>query len=574
MPGTLGSGTLGSGTLGNPDAYVGPTLSKVAIGRSFPPDRLAIRIDAPNGFSARWAEDESFPHNVISNIEFEDEMPGGDKSLAGVLARNPQLRWRDDEAFADVKCYQPGVSPVFEGFLDKEPNVSGDQMSINPAMLGNQSVLEDDQGEGIGIINSDLGAWSGASPARRLLMALANTPIQQDAQAYYGQNYTSLRLEIQNGWEAPTRPDSEGWFDAGSGIKVARVLGGWRNGWNDAGFELLVGYSADESNMTEDSPDLYGAVEGSIDRSAANPRRYVRIKWIYNATPSGSEGGQFPVDLTNLRVIADHGLALQGTFPNVGFKMKQILEYIIPKYASPLEVRPEDIDDDGYILQHAWYERGPVADIVHDVLKYSLYDWFVRGKRFKVKKPGSYGRFWKAYVRESQLNEVGIDSQSLWDEIVVRFQDVSGKTLYVGPPGSGCDVEDVRLKLTDSDHPAVRAGRKRRSVLDMKGISNPAQAIEVGIRFLEESVLLNHAGSATLSGYVMDNHGVFWPAACVKSGDYISFVDAADPSYRKIVNRKYAHNSRGSEVDLDAPPSGMEALLERLQAALIPLGVS
>jgi hypothetical protein len=60
----------------------------------------------------------------------------------------------------------------------------------------------------------------------------------------------------------------------------------------------------------------------------------------------------------------------------------------------------------------------------------------------------------------------------------------------------------------------------------------------------------------------------------VRAGDYIAFVDAADHAYRKIVATNYQHDNRANEIDLDAPATGLEALLERLQAALIPTGVS
>lgn len=559
-----------------------PTISRVAVRREYPPDKMAIRIDAPNGFSNRWAEDEAVAQNVLSNIEFEDEIPGGDKSLSGLLARNPQFRWRDDEAYAEITAYQPGVNKVFEGFLDKEPDVSGDQMSITPAALGNQSILDDDQGAGIGFIDCPLSKWGDPSSQRRKNVikgsgrSFANTSISDGFAGKEGLSSGKI-IEISH-WDESPKPTAEAWY-YGEGQDIGAVLFDY-NIVKAAGTELL------ENRIYLVSDDVASTILATsakfVNAEVLNQRlnaggagaKYALLNFVWSLGGTGDNNGDSWA-FTNLKILGNQGLSLKGAWPNVGFTVKQMIEYLIPRLAAPLEVRSEDIDDDEYIINQAWYgEKGSTSEIVQDLLKYSLYDWFVKGKRFKIKKPGTYGRFWKAYVRESQLNEIGIDSQALWDQIIVKFQDASGRTLYVGPPGSGCEVESELLQLSDPDHPAVRAGRKRRSILDLKGISNPAQAIEVGVRFLEEAALLNHAGSATLSGYVMDHYGVFWPAACVKSGDWISFVDAADSSYRKIVNRKYVHNNRGAEIDIDAPPSGMEALLERLQAALIPLGVS
>lgn len=565
-----------------------PTPVSAAVTREYPPDRIAIRVDAPNGSSARWAEDEPDPWNVLSNIVIEDEMPGGDKSLTGTLGRNPQLKWSEDEAYADITAYQPGVSKIFEGFLDKAPDVSGEQMSINPAALGYQSILEDDKAQAVGILNSDLNAWTGPSGERKRVLLEAHQPAKFEPSVVSGVLYTSLRLALQDAWDGTnTLPRCEAWFDAGSGVRIAAIFGDWVNGdpySHNTNFILNVFACQDEKAAVglDSSGDYFVTTSGHISQGSAfggfYNDRYGGLLWYYPSGPAGVEGVEWPVDIINLKVLGNFpGCAgYQGVWPHIGFTNKQILEYVIPLAGGGLEARPEDIDSDGFLIEHAWYgERGPTSEIVHDVLKYSLWDWFFRnGKRFHVKQPGTYNKFWKAYTRESNLNEVGIDSQELWTEVIVKFQDVSGKTMYVGPTGSGSEVESELLRLNDPELAANRAGRKRRALLDMKGISNPAQAIEVGVRFLEEALLINHAGSASLTGYVMDHYGVFWPAACVKSGDWVSFVDAADTGYRKIVNRKYNHNNRAAEIDIDAPPSGMEALLERLQAVLIPLGVS
>jgi hypothetical protein len=72
---------------------------------------------------------------------------------------------------------------------------------------------------------------------------------------------------------------------------------------------------------------------------------------------------------------------------------------------------------------------------------------------------------------------------------------------------------------------------------------------------------------------VRDDRGIPHPAWRVRAGDQIAFTDAADTSYRRIVRADYDHASRTCSVDLDAPPEGLDALLERLGVVLIPLGL-
>ena len=51
------------------------------------------------------------------------------------------------------------------------------------------------------------------------------------------------------------------------------------------------------------------------------------------------------------------------------------------------------------------------------------------------------------------------------------------------------------------------------------------------------------------------------------------FVDAADTSARKIVRTDKDYDTRTCTLDLDAPPEGLQQLLERLGVVLVPLGL-
>lgn len=182
-----------------------PTPSKVRISgwHEYPPDRIACRIDAPNGAIGRWAEDEPLAENVLTGITLSDEIPGGCKDSGGILARDPRLDFRDEEVFGRVKFYQPGVSKVWEGYLDKAPDVSGDQMSISPACVGNQKHLEGNSAIKLGIIDCDLNKWVGPSAQRRQNLIGGNRPHQQEAEVTFGPVFgTGLRFSVSDDWVA------------------------------------------------------------------------------------------------------------------------------------------------------------------------------------------------------------------------------------------------------------------------------------------------------------------------------------------------------------------------------------
>jgi hypothetical protein len=560
-----------------------PVESRVTYGKSYPPDQMAIRVDTPNGTAARWAEDEPGAENVLSDIEISDEMPGGWKSLAGTLARDPMRDWRDIEPYAEVVAYQPGISEVFRGFLDKAQDTSGEQTAMAPAALGWQAVLEDNQACQVGFIDCDLSKWGDPSTQRRSDLAKAGIYLQPNvvngfqSTAQEGPGVVIDFSDINNSSAKTVRGEP---IYYGGGVQIDyllywfKVMAGPEGNaaWLD---QIQFGNNAE---MEEWNPGNDHDAKTNTNKPEKATSTIKNSKYVAMASqwPNGTGS------MTDIhawlwpKVIGKHGLTVQGTWPNVGFTAKQMIEYLIKNFAQPLTVDPEFIDDEPLVITQAWYgDPTSTADIAKDILKYGLLDWFIYNKkRFELRKPGTYGKYWKAYVGPSNLNQLGIDSQRLWRDIVVSYTDPNGNTRTAGPIGSGCDTESEYLEITDTNHPAVQADRTRNDIIDLQGIATPATAIEVGKRFLEEANLLNRSGSATLTGYVMDQYGVFWPAACVRSGDWISFVDASDPGYRKIVNKTYRHSERSSEIDLDAPASGLEALLERLQSGLLSLGVS
>jgi hypothetical protein len=561
--------------------------SRAPVVREFISDKLAIRTDSPSGFSARWAEDESAPINILADIECSDEIPGGYKELSGSLARDPLIDYRDLEAYGDVRLYGAGGEAIWEGSLDKGPTVSGEQVSISPSALGYQYILDDDHAVQVGFIDCDLSKWGEPTTRRKLFLVVQNI----GGRPYtYSQEVATSISDLANGpgisfalssVAAASTPVGESlYYSEGPDIGELRFdyLNLVTSMAEDANYQDTAVLGADDMFPAGgvDISEIYKQVTklNQSLKSSSTKRKYAMVKSVYAAALAEATYRNVHGFL-NPKVIGRHGLTPRGVWPNIGYSSKAMLEYLITNFASPLTVDSDYMDDDGYTVTQAWYPNMPLTDIVHDVTKYGLYDWFVyRGKRFELRKPGSYGRYWKAYTSEAGLNEVGLDSQRLWRKITVRYTDASGVTRTAGALGSGCDSESEALEVTDPDHPAVKAKRTRRDILDLQGIATPETAVAVGRRFLEEANLISRSGSATLKGYVYDDKNVLRPVSQVKSGDYISFVDAADASYRKIMSKTYRHTDRASTIDVDAPPAGMEALLERLQAGLISLGVS
>jgi hypothetical protein len=477
----------------------------VAVRQEYPIDRLALGVKCPSGKKGRWAEDEALAANVLSDMEPSGEMPGGWKDMAGTLARDPRRGWDDIEAFSEFKLTNIAGKVIFEGSLDKAPDVSGDQMSMAPSALGYQSILGDGACQ-IGIIDSDISRFTDPSSSRRLGVLSAgaysfsqevNVGFQDEGTVPPGIFFTlgdadAEHFEIAEQWA---------YYD---GVDIGAVMFDFISnfGFDATYLDQIIINQNDQGGAVSTSGN-YSQIESLHQRlpssgTAAAGGKYIAILCQYAGAAVG-EHFKNCHGWVNLRVLGRHGMEIQGTWPEVGFTTKQCIEYIVNGFANPLSANPANIEDDGFIIPQAWYGApAPPEEALKDVTKYGLWDWFVyRGKEVEYRQPGSYGKFWKSWVSESELNEVGLDSQRLWSSIIVSYTDVNGSTKTVGPPASE-----------------------------------------------------------------------------VKSGDWISFVDAADNDYRKIVGHKYSHSNKANAIDVDAPSAGLEALLERLQAGLISLGVS
>ena len=520
---------------------------------------------------------------MITGLTKSGEMPGGHKEAGGSLARDPRRDYPDLQTYEDVFIEQAGGEKVWEGRLNQKPESDGDRMVIEPKMVGHQAALEDRKGiTGPGFIDKRLTQWGDPSAARRLAVN-GLEKINQNGQVSMapagGVQADPTPAAIVHAWgqmnSSAAVPDAcESWYPS-PGIEIGEILLDFANikGGSGGAWENIIWALADDAVASPENLHNFNATDAAQQAFAiAAGKFYLLLQSYYPGTVEAA--GDWEDQWQNVTVLGRQGLALQGDWPEVGFLAKQMLEYAIP-LLSYLKVSSESMEDDGYVVQQAWFESGDLATIVKELTKYGLLDWFVmKDKLFELRFPGTYGRKWQAYAGPSELKGTGQDGSRLWAEIVVRYQDVDGTTRTIGPPGSGANFEFESLRITDPDHPAVKAQIPREDLLDLGAISEPEKALQAGERWLEDANELDRSGQATLSGYVQDDKGIWRPASSVQPGDQIRFPDAADSSYRKITVPAYDHDPRTCQVTLDAPAESVQALLERFGATLTPLALA
>jgi len=540
--------------------------------REHVPARLVVLIRASDGtLIGRWSQGAANLANVFFNLTKDGQMPGGHTDFSCTLTRDLNRSYPDLATFARLELQGAGGEVLWSGTIRQQPK-NGDNGTIEVKAVGDKQLLEDsDDVIGPGFINSDLSRWVGPSTSRRAKTSKENYPHQQDASVTSDESgNAALHMEVQGAWAPPVTPICEAWFDAGSGVRIGALYGDWINGNENLGFQLFIRFSEDDVGLLgyEGSGDAYTATSGHISQVPASGRQRAFIDWQWESTPAGGDGLQFSVDLTNLKVVGDQGIPLQGVWPNVGFLAKQMIPYIVE--GSGLTTVDDLLEDDGFAIPQAWFADPTTrAAKLVEVTKYGALDLFVFNDRIlQYRFPGTYGRRWRLAPGSALPRSSGPDGQRIWDRFMVSWQDVDGTTRYAGYPGSGAQIEDPRLQSTDPRNAAVAQDTPRGKLIALNGKCEAEPAIKTALRFKEEAEQLDQSGEVTISGHVQDTaSGAWYPAAYVQPGDWVA--DAGTSNFRKITGAPYSDDSKSVNCPIGAPPeNGLAAIEERFNATL------
>lgn len=581
--------TNSAGTTFGNDQVIDTTYTQEVRVREYPPLQLSVNVATPSGYTQRWGHDDPNPNRAFSGLGFSTTVPGGFEHCDMTLTRDPQLGYPDLDELETLDVRGAGGRVAWEGRLESTPRVSGDHMQISPGAVGWQSHLTDDGSASMIYIDRSLSRWSAMSLTRQIALANLGDNISQFNFAAQ-QDPTSGAPGIFMSTEGPMIgfPTAEIAYDAGQGNKIAifrvfavTTLGfGWPDANNRNFFYAMDNLDGGGSvQLVAFNPNA--PTSGSW--TLANAKRVLDIQHQYNSASAGAAGTTYGLAYKLPSVIGDHGLALQGATTDVdGFLASDIVRHAIAKWAPRLATMfagVSTITPSSFTIQHLVF-LGPTnaAEILKQASRFDLQDWAVwEGPTFWWYPRNSVppGKQWRARVGPSQLNQAGPQVDRIWNGVIVQYADVAGVTRTVGPPGSGADVTDASLQDNDPTSPPnmFTPVLKRWTQLNMNGTSVSGAAIKVGQIFLAQSKIANQGGSAILTGYVQDDKGVNWPAWMVRGGDQISFVDARDTSYRRIVSTNYSDDSKVNSITLDNPPDSLQAILERLQVVLVPIGI-
>lgn len=543
------------------------------------PLRLHATIETPSGRSYRWAGDERNPENALGAGTFSSTAPGGFEQGSASLARKILHDFPDLEEFSTVTFRGAGGEVAGQYRLEGSPRQWGQQSGVQPQLNGWQNHLQDDNSAREIYLDIDQSGYQPTSVARKLallatwgLVDPSNTPDATTGQPSVVTEFTNPfgQQQICEAWyDANDVPIGKFYYawKAGSTVPLNSVIWVWEIQLADDDLASAVDSTSNLNSGPASGTGVISATTGT--------RKFVQI--VFEVLGANASSGQnFPVYWTFTGVVGKHGLPIQGTLGatgGIGLLASDIIGHAVGRWAPKLAFTTGPggtIQPSTFSLSHlAFPDPTTASAILQAAAAFELLDWFVwEGPTFWLNEQGAYSRarHWRARVGPAQLQDTGPQVSRIYNGAIVTFTDVSGISRSVGPPGSGCNIEDASLLDPDPLNPANQLGIPRygpNPPINI-GTGTADMAIRTGQGFLQEQKQFDTSGNATLTGWVEDDRGVLWPYWKVRGGDTVSFVDASDTSPRRVVRSEAADATKTASVSLDAPPEAMTQYLARI----------
>ena len=307
---------------------------------------------------------------AASGLAFSNRDPGGFEACsftvpagAGPIRKGALL-----EVFA-------GLERAWRGRVG-EIGPAGDRGdALTVAGEGKGAVLRE-RSAGVVYIDRSPGRWRAPSTQRRVSFTTYDWSGGNFSAAVDDAGRPGLLFRFPS---APlTRPIAEALYDAGvarvSRVRFTNALLGL--GSRDGNVQENVFYASDQGVGASywDLVDVRAL--SSVDHATTRASQFVGLQLIYAGAAGGTAGTEYGANATQISVIGDHDLQLQGTAPNAdGFEAADIVRHALGQVAG---IAAGVIVDSGVLAtQAAYHDRVMVEQIIGDMGKLAAFHWGV-----------------------------------------------------------------------------------------------------------------------------------------------------------------------------------------------------
>jgi hypothetical protein len=528
-----------------------------------PSNDLTVEIEKPDGTVIPWnpaARDlGSRPLNPAVGSKLMEGYTGGSVDLAREHAEGGDLAKYDTVRFRGVSGTIAGEGRV----ADFAPDNSSDEARVYVEAEGWMAHASDRPLEPIIYVDRDKSHWGGYPTGRRKALEAGNySPGDAEViEGTYGAE-SVLRLKLEGTWQAPMLPISGAFYKPPPGANVVSVSARYTGTPQAAAnlnfvLQFIYGASDTDGNLKA-AGDIFTATAGETNLGFA-ACKMVAFEWYYPSTPAGADGFIFGVDLTELAVFGDHGLAIRGG-KSGGYYVSDLIKHSAAT-AAPLLDTSQIADTPTIVTQAVVEDLKRPYDFWVELNKYERRHLAVWGKRqlhYDQFKPDAVD--WRIREGETGVNVqwTGAPTAAAKNGIIVRYQDVvSGRAELVTPN------DDERLR---DRNPNIAANAHELDDWESVQLSDPDSregAIRIGQLVLEELNRQAQPGKITVRGNIRDGARNWREGWAPKAGQTV-LIENREGAPRMITEPQWDGASETLTMTVDGEPQSSDALLDKV----------
>ena len=413
---------------------------------------------------------------LAEGLRWSSVNPGGDESASFTYNR-PWSTDLPEISKGNKLCITHGVDVLWQGEID-ETDRSGDEVEkTDVTAYGSGISLKEGSFGPMPFVDRDLNKWGPINRARRLQILSLQRPVFDPSVAPDPTTLLpALVTQIEGPWGAVAH--SFAMYDAGQGAQIGSIYFAFTAtatiNLGDANWEWYLGVT-DGDVRGESTGNLRAASEPGTTFTPPVSRRFAQIEQLYAAASASTI--QYPITWV-LVVYGSTGLTPLSA--GGGFTADQIIEYVVAQVSDVVarqvdpqtfEIRQFVVGDDAHedVIKAAdafeandWGTWGPDSPLDHSGNGYFDY----RDKQSNI-------QHWRTHRAELDSFSLHSELSSLYNRVIVNYQDSAGTTFREPPYG---DDPDPRRAREDEDaHPRSRTLQSGRSANARRRLPGPVR---------------------------------------------------------------------------------------------------
>lgn len=538
---------------------------------SKPPLDLDVEVEDANGTTYRLGSTSAKAKDRIQGVNFSTLRGSGFDVGSATLNRQIFKDYPDIGLMDNWRFVGRQGDIAYEGRLHSNPRTNNPQETINVALVGWSSYLQSRRIAPL-IIDCRLSGWGEPSLNRRTNLITSSFALSANA---------GTGFQDASGYAAGILIDfSPVTFVAGftEGNEMTYYAGG-----EDIGFlyydqvgdattpwSKFAVLSNDDVQTEQDISANYSGTAESKEQAltaSLSGRKYAFFMAYYTGTFEG-RGGNKQI-YNNIKVVGRHGLERTGSWPEVGYRLSDIVEYVLNTYYPKIDT--SEIQSNTYPVQQATWHDNPTDGhtLIQELNNYALWEtniWEERKFHFEPADLSTYD--WQIRTTDPGV-EVNFEGQSIEDfanGCAVTYTDFYGVKRVLYPS------EYEELRDESDDNAANKHSENLWVDVEVPWPTTQEDAIQFGRIYLAEFNRPKRPGTYTIAGHIRDGSGQWQQGWKVRNGQTIGIMDHPADEPRLIVATGWDADSQTLQVTVDAPSKYLDAIVARQENARTAAG--